>query len=194
MTSTRFASPGRALGVTAPQGPPAPVVASGDILESPALGLRAQVLHSDRNLFQADVHAARNGNGGPLHRHLQQEERFLVHEGTLRVREGLRGARLVGAGEEIAIRAGKPHTFSVVSDDAHFTAEFRPAWEIAEVFRDVFALSTEERLDRRGNPRLRDIALLIDKYPDDFFYPALVPIALQRALALPLARRQRRAH
>ena len=40
---------------------------------------------------------------------------------------------------------------------------------------------------------MRDIALLIDKYPDDFFYSALVPTALQRALALPLARRQRGA-
>jgi mannose-6-phosphate isomerase-like protein (cupin superfamily) len=167
-------------------------VAPGDILESPALGLRAEVLESDRDLFRADVHARRGGNGGPLHRHLRQEERFLVHEGRLRVREGFRGARLVEAGEEVAIRAGKPHTFSVVSDGAHFTAEFRPAWEIAEVFRDVFALSAEGRLDRRGNPRPRDVARLIGRYPDDFFYSALLPVAVQRALALPLLRRQAR--
>src|SRR5215211_1705488 len=66
-------------------------------------------------------------------------QRFLVHEGALRVREGIRGARVVEAGEEVAIRPGRPHTFAVVSERAHFTAEFRPAWEIAEVFRDVFA-------------------------------------------------------
>jgi mannose-6-phosphate isomerase-like protein (cupin superfamily) len=158
-------------------------VAPGDVLESPALGLRAEVLESDRDLFRADVHARRGGNGGPLHRHRRQEERFLVHEGRLRVREGVRAARFVEAGEEVAIRAGRPHTFSVVSEHAHFTAEFRPAWEIAEVFRDVFALSAEGRLDRRENPRPRDLAALIDRYPEDFFYSALLPIALQRALA-----------
>jgi quercetin dioxygenase-like cupin family protein len=167
-----------------------PAVAPGDILESPALGLRAEVLESDRNLFRADVHAGRDGNGGPLHRHLRQEERFLVHKGSLRVREGFRGARLVEAGEEVAIRAGKPHTFSVVSERAHFTAEFRPAWRIAEVFREVFALSTEDRLDRWGNPRPSDLAALIGRYPDDFFYTAFLPVALQRAVARALIRAQ----
>lgn len=168
-----------------------PAVAPGDLLESQAFGLRATVLDSDRNLLRADVRAGRGGNGGPLHRHLRQEERFLVHEGALRVREGIGGARIVEAGEEVAIRAGRPHTFAVVSERAHFTAEFRPAWEIAEVFRDVFALLDERRIGRRGDLRLKDVAILIDRYPDDFFYSALLPMALQRALARPLARRAR---
>jgi mannose-6-phosphate isomerase-like protein (cupin superfamily) len=168
-----------------------PAVAPGDVLDSQALGLRATVLESDGDLFRADVRASGGGNGGPLHRHLRQEERFLVHEGALRVREGIRGARIVEAGEEVAIRPGRPHTFAVVSERAHFTAEFRPAWEIAEVFRDVFALLDERRVGRRGVLRLKDVALLIDRYPDDFFYSALLPTALQRALALPLARRAR---
>jgi mannose-6-phosphate isomerase-like protein (cupin superfamily) len=162
-------------------------VARGDVLESAALGLRAEVLETDRNLFRTDVHATRGGNGGPLHRHLRQEERFLVHDGTLRVRDGLRGARLVGPGDEVAIRPGRPHTFSVVSERAHFTAEFRPAWEIAEVFRDVFALLGETRRAHRRNLRPKDAAILIDRYPEDFFYLALLPAAFQRALARILA-------
>jgi len=168
-----------------------PAVAPGDVLDSQALGLRATVLESDRDLFRADVRASRGGSGGPLHRHLRQEERFLVHEGALRVREGIRGARVVEAGEEVAIRPGRPHTFAVVSERAHFTAEFRPAWEIAEVFRDVFALLDERRVGRRGDVRLKDVAVLINRYPDDFFYSALLPTALHRALALPLTRRAR---
>jgi mannose-6-phosphate isomerase-like protein (cupin superfamily) len=170
----------------------ASAVAPGDVLDSQALGLRATVLESDRNLLRADVRASRGGNGGPLHRHLRQEERFLVHEGALRVREGIRGARIVEAGEQVAIRAGRPHTFTVVSERAHFTAEFRPAWEIAEVFRDVFALLDDPRIvGRRGVLYLKNVAVLIDRYPDDFFYTALLPTGLQRALALPLARRAR---
>ncbi len=165
-------------------------VARGEILESPALGLRAEVLESNRSLFRADVRALRGGNGGPLHRHLRSEERFLVHEGTLRVREGFSGSRLVESGEEVAIRAGRPHTFSVVSEEAHFTAEFRPAWEIAEVFRDVFALPSVGRIGRRGTPRASDLAVLIDRYPKDFFYSAFLPPALLRALARLLVRRR----
>lgn len=164
-------------------------VARDDILESTALGLRAEVLESNRDLFRADVRAVAGGNGGPLHRHLRSEERFLVHEGTLRVREGFRGARLVEAGEEVAIRAGRPHTFSVASETAHFTAEFRPAWQIAEVFRDVFARPGEGRLGARGIPRLSDLALLIDRYPEDFFCSAFVPPAVHRAIARLLIRR-----
>jgi hypothetical protein len=113
-----------------------------------------------------------------LHRHIRQEERFLVHKGTLRVREGLRGTQLVEAGSQVAIPAGRAHTFTVVSEEAHFIAEFRPAWEISRVFADVFA-----RLDERRVPRPREVAALMDRCPQDFFYAALVPIALQRAVA-----------
>jgi hypothetical protein len=62
-----------------------------------------------------------------------------------------------------------------VSDEAHFIAEFRPAWQIAEVFRYPFALFAERRLDRRGNPKLSDVAVLIERYLEDFFYAPLVP-------------------
>jgi mannose-6-phosphate isomerase-like protein (cupin superfamily) len=172
------AADGQRPGGTAHRDHLAPPVAAGDVLESRALRLRATVISSDRDLLRADVHAARGGNGGPLHRHLRQEERFLVREGTLRVREGPRGARLVEAGDEVAIRASRAHTFTVVSERAYFIAEFRPAWEIAQVFRDVFAL-----VDQRRVPRPRDLAALIDRYPEDFFYSALAPTALQRALA-----------
>jgi quercetin dioxygenase-like cupin family protein len=158
-------------------------VAVGDVLESSAHDLRAVVLHSDRDLLRANVQVGPRGNGGPLHRHLRQEERFLIREGTLRVREGLRRARTVSAGEEVAIRPGLTHTFTVIGDGAHFVAEFRPAGRIAEVFRDVFASSTEGRLGRFGLPRLSDIAHLIEEYPEDFFYAPFVPVAVQRALA-----------
>jgi quercetin dioxygenase-like cupin family protein len=175
--------------VTAPlpsiQAPPA----VGDTIESPSHDLRALVLETSHDLLRAEVHAGSRGNGGPLHRHLRQEERFLVSEGTLRVREGLRGSRIVEAGGEVAIPAGKPHTFKVVSESAHFIAEFRPAWQIAEVFRDVFTLSSEGRFSRIGTPRLSDVAALIERYPEDFFYAPFVPIGLQRGLAGMLARR-----
>lgn len=147
------------------------------MLEGPAFDLRAVVLEASRDLFRADVRVGGRGNGGPLHRHLRQEERFLVHEGVLRVRDGFRESRLVEAGGEVAIPPGRPHTFSVVGDSAHFVAEFRPACQIAEVFRDVFALA-----DADGRPKITDLLALAEVYPEDFFYAPLIPPALQRSI------------
>jgi mannose-6-phosphate isomerase-like protein (cupin superfamily) len=170
---------------------PSQPIAPGDVFGSPDHDLRATVLHADRYLFRADVHVGPRGNGGPLHRHLRQEERFLVHEGAVRVREGVRGSRVVGAGEEVAVAPGRPHTFRAIGQGAYFTAEFRPAWHIAEVFRDIFAASSEGRLQRHGYPRLMEVTALIDAYPDDFFYAPFIPVTAQRALARLLRRRTR---
>jgi hypothetical protein len=65
---------------------PSQAVAVGDVLESPVHDLRAVVLETNRDPLKAEVHAGGLGNGGPLHRHLRQEERFLVREGALRIR------------------------------------------------------------------------------------------------------------
>jgi quercetin dioxygenase-like cupin family protein len=177
--------------VAASADPQRQTIAPGDVLDSPAFDLHIVVLDTSRDLLRAEVQAGSRGNGGPLHRHPRQEERFLVRDGALRVRQGLRGARVVEAGAEVAVPPGRPHTFEVVSDEAHFIAEFRPAWQIAEVFRDLFALFAEGRLDRRGNPKLSDVAVLIERYPEDFFYAPIVPTAIQRLIAGLLARRRR---
>ena len=116
----------------------------------------------------------------------------MLHEGAVRVREGLRKSRVVEAGEEVAVPPGRPHTFETVGRGAHFTAEFRPAWQIAEVFRDIFAASTQGRLERHGYPQLRELAVLIEAYPEDFFYTPFAPVAAQRALARLVTRRAKR--
>ena len=158
----------------------------GDVIESPAFDLRAIVLETNRDHLWAEVHAGNRGNGGPLHRHLRQEERFLVREGVLRVRNGFRESQLVQAGGEATVPPGRPHTFGVVAEGAHFIAEFRPAWRIAEVFREVFALPVA----KRERPSMTDLLALSEKYPEDFFYAPVVPPALQRAIGRFVARRR----
>jgi hypothetical protein len=129
----------------------------------------------------------------PCHRHLRQEERFAVLEGTISIRQGLRGSQLLAPGETLTVPIGKPHTFQVEGGGARFVTEFRPPYRIGEFFRALFALSTEGRLDRRGNPRLTDLALLMQRYPEDFFYLPVVPPAVQRVLGRLALRAKRRA-
>jgi mannose-6-phosphate isomerase-like protein (cupin superfamily) len=112
----------------------------------------------------------------PRYVHLHQEERFLVHEGVLRVRRGLFGSHLVGRGEEIAIPAGRPHTFRVESERARFTAEFTPPLRMADYLLELFGID---------DPGLRDLARLARDYPAEHFYVALVPPLVQHALLRP---------
>jgi mannose-6-phosphate isomerase-like protein (cupin superfamily) len=124
-------------------------------------------------ILRLDVEARRGAGGGPLHRHLHQRERFVVHAGTLRVRTGLRGSRLVTAGEDIVVPPGRPHTFSVESEHARFTAEFTPPLQVADYFLE---LSAHER------PALRDIARLAARYPREHFYLPVLPPRFQRGV------------
>jgi hypothetical protein len=84
------------------------------------------------------------------------------------------------------IQPGRPHTFAVVGDGAHFIAEFRPAWQIAEVFRDIFAA-----VDARGKLNFADLLALTARYPDDFSYAPVIPPAFQRQIGRLFARRSR---
>lgn len=87
---------------------------------------------------------------------------------------------------------GRPHTFAVVGGGARFIAEFRPPHRIGEFFAELFALAADGRLDRRGNPRLTDLARLMERYPEDFFYAPVSPHALQRRMVRLLSRRSGR--
>src|ERR1700754_87736 len=134
--------------------------------------MTSTLLELSEAVFRSEVEARRGAGGGPLHRHLHQAERFIVHDGALRVRTGLRGSDLVTAGEEIFVPAGRPHTFRVEGERARFTAEFTPPLRVADYFLELFALE---------DPGLRDIARLAGRYPREHFYLPLVPARLQRA-------------
>jgi mannose-6-phosphate isomerase-like protein (cupin superfamily) len=162
--------------------------APGVTLENPELGLRATVVEATPAIVSSRVIGAPGANGGPLHRHLRTEERFIVESGTVRVRRGLRGSVLASAGDTVVIPAGQPHSFLVEGGEAVFLTEFRPPHRIGDFFQELFALATGGHLDKRGNPRPADLAVLMHAYPEDFFYPPLVPPALLRTLMWPLAR------
>ncbi len=147
--------------------------------EFDGLSLHTTLLELSDEVFRTEVRASFDATGGPLHRHMHQRERFLVQEGALEVRTGLRGRRLVGPGEEVTIVPGRPHTFSVQGSSARFIAEFSPALKVADYFLELSELD---------DPGIRDIARLAHRYPVEHFYLPVVPPAVQRALLRPLAR------
>lgn len=157
---------------------------STDFIESRALGLR---VWGDRSGSTSEVGRAYNegtkgANGGPPHIHLLQEERFIVHTGMLRVRRGHERLH-VGAGEEVRIPPRTVHTFRTEAPST-WTVEFRPQLRVWDFFCALFALPT----NRRGYPRIGDLARLLRTFPDEFLYFPIIPVSVQKALAVPLSK------
>ena len=144
--------------------------APGTVFERPTM--RSTLLELSDDAFRIEIEAGPDANGGPLHRHMNQSERFIVEEGAIIVRTGLRGRRRVGPGEEILVTAGTPHTFSVDGNSAHFIAEFSPPLQVADYF---LALMDVDDLG------IRELAQLARRYPQEHFYLPVIPPAVQRA-------------
>jgi len=141
-----------------------------------SLDFRGRFLpQDDPAVLVGETWAAPGGGAGPLHRHLRSSERFDVLEGAITVRIGRR-RHIVAAGEHITIPAGAPHTFVNHTDaEAHFTATFTDPGRLEAFFVEL--------LDRDGDPSLVELAHLMGRYPDEFFYAPVVPVAVQRGLA-----------
>jgi mannose-6-phosphate isomerase-like protein (cupin superfamily) len=137
---------------------------------------------SSAELERQLVEAVEGANGGLMHIHPHQEERFIVETGALLVWRGRERIR-IGPGEDVRIPPGTAHTWRAETE-SRFTAEFRPALRTWDFFREVLVLPT----DRRGNPRIGDYARLIRKYPHECPSFRFIPAAAQRALALPLSK------
>jgi mannose-6-phosphate isomerase-like protein (cupin superfamily) len=165
-------------------------------LENPVLGLRARLAANPdwdpRELSRSEVFAAPGGDGGAPHVHLHQQERFELLSGRLAYTLGHRKG-VLRAGETLVIPPATRHTFrNDGRDEARFIAEFRPALRIEAFFANLVGLAADGKTDARGRPGHLQTAALKAELPDEFFYLADVPIAVQRAIAAPLAAVARR--
>jgi mannose-6-phosphate isomerase-like protein (cupin superfamily) len=178
--------------VTAPHDPRIELLT----LENPVLGLRAhRPANPDwdpRELSRTEVFATPGANAGAPHLHLHQEERFELLSGSLAYTLG-RGKGVLRPGQTLIVPPATRHTFRNDGDEeAHFIAEFRPALRIEEFFAMLFGLASDGKTDDKGRPSLLQTAALMREFPDEFFYLADVPVAMQRAIAAPLAAVARR--
>jgi quercetin dioxygenase-like cupin family protein len=115
--------------------------------------------------------------GPPPHIHPQQEERFIVLEGTLHAQmNGVWGT--TPAGETLIIPAGTPHTFDMSKSDAvTFRVELRPALASEALFEALAGGSKNTLLQLAVTRSAHNIG----------FYLAGIPFAMQDALFALLA-------
>lgn len=118
----------------------------------------------------------------PLHSHPKQDERFIVHDGTLGI--AIEDAEhLLEPGEEKTVAAGTAHTFWNAGDgEVHMTTEHRPALRFEEFIRAMVELDRADGLDADGMPANPLVAAaLIHEFQDEM-QPADIPVPVQRVL------------
>jgi mannose-6-phosphate isomerase-like protein (cupin superfamily) len=109
------------------------------------------------------------GNPGPpRHYHPGQEEYFEVKRGRMEIEvDGER--RAVGPGDSVTVPPKVPHTFHVIGDEeAEVLTEFRPAGDIEGWLESVFALESQGKVGRDGNPKFLAVVPIARAHLDDF--------------------------
>lgn len=163
---------------------------SGDVLEHPVTGERViwRKVAADTHgqLLQGDLFARPGGYVAAAHVHPNQEERFEVLSGTLKLRiEG--EERLLSPGDVAVIPAGQSHVWwNAGEEDVHVLGEFRPALRTEVFFETFFGLATDGKTNRKGLPNLIHLAVLMREYEDEL-HLASPPLRAQKALFAPLA-------
>ncbi len=162
----------------------------GTVIDSPQTGerltFRSTADSSAGALFQAELLVQPGGYVVRSHVHPQQEERFVVLEGTYGWTIGSRTGT-AGPGETLVCPAGVPHSqWNAGDTPMRIYYEHRPGLTSAEVFFETqFGLSREGKLTPAGDIRLLQAAVLVGEV-GDFIRPASPPIWLQDLVFPPL--------
>jgi quercetin dioxygenase-like cupin family protein len=141
---------------------------------------------TDGALLRGELFAAPGGFVAAEHVHPNQEERFELRAGTLRLRvDGVE--RVLRAGDVAVIPPGRPHVWwNAGEDEARLIAEFRPALRTEMFFETFFGLAQDGKVNRKGLPNLLQLAVLTREYEQEVRL-ARPSATMQTGLFAPLA-------
>ena len=141
--------------------------------------------------FERGLGIFRTGNFGPAaHFHPIYDEHFEIVQGDFIFTIAGKEQR-VGAGEQIVIEKGTPHTFRCVGDKfGASVVETRPAAKVSQLIRTLFGLGHEGKLTRQGHPKFLQAMLIGSEFSSDVvfatpFSSLVIPIA---KMVAPIAR------
>ena len=162
---------------------------AGKVIESPTTRLvfKRTAAETDGELLRFEQFVRGGTPKVQPHVHARQEERFVVLSGRM----GVRAAgteRVLGAGEEIVVPPGTPHTFWNAGDEElQHVVELRPALNMEAFFETVFGLQRDGKFPVEGEKRPPNPfqgALIAAEYENWLAGP---PVWLQKVLFPPLA-------
>lgn len=152
-------------------------------IENPEIGERLRFVRTAADthgqLLETEQWLKPGGSGGKLHVHPEQEERFAVITGALRLKIGHKTQEF-GPGETAVVPPGKPHVFENASPETtHFRGEVRPALRTEEFLERLASLARQRGAtpERRLGPMA--LAPLVSEYHREVRLP-YVPVLVQR--------------
>jgi quercetin dioxygenase-like cupin family protein len=162
----------------------------GDVLEHPVTGERlvwrqvARETSGER--VEGDLYAQPGGHPAAAHVHPNQEERFGVLHGTLKLLVGDEESTLT-TGQWASVPAGRAHTWWNAGDDeAHVLVQVLPALRTEMFFETFFGLAKDGKTNSKGLPNLLSMAVILREYEDEIRL-ARPPAFVQRVAFAPLA-------
>ena len=163
---------------------------AGQILDNPVSGERFEFRRTstDTNgeLLEFDLTLAADGSVPGAHVHPEQEERFVVHHGTVQFRLGMK--RIVaGPGDTVVVPKGRVHAFkNVGGEDAKVRVQVTPALDMEQLFETTVALAEAGATNRKGMPKPIHLALFVRRFRREVRAP-FPPAPVVNALLAPLA-------
>jgi quercetin dioxygenase-like cupin family protein len=159
---------------------------AGDIIEHPVTGekliFRKTAQETAGALLQGELIVKPHGFVAAAHIHPQQEERFEVLSGSIRLR--MNGVEKdLQKGETMLVPAGTPHLWWNASDaEARVLVDLRPALRTEEFFETFFGLAQAGKVDKKtGLPNPLVLALIMREFKQEICL-AQPPVPVQSVL------------
>jgi quercetin dioxygenase-like cupin family protein len=161
------------------------------LIENPLSGERIVIVtgedETDGELLVWDLFLAPGGRVPSSHAHPEQEERFTILQGRMKLRVGGR-TTVAGPGSTVTVPPGTVHSFANAGRSrVHVRVETRPALDMRSLLETAAAMAREQQSAGRRLPRLLDLMLFMRDFEHEVRAPYL-PAALVRLVTHPLAR------
>ncbi len=169
----------------------------GETIENPVTGERITWIETTQitggKLLACDLYLGPAAAVAAEHRHVRQEERFVVHAGTVGF-EVAGEVRMASQGDQVAVPIGVAHRWwNAGQDEAQVRVELRPALDTETFFESFFGLARDGKTNAKGIPGLLQIAVLYSDLGDSCPQPVKPPPWMQRSVFTVLAPIGRRA-
>jgi mannose-6-phosphate isomerase-like protein (cupin superfamily) len=163
---------------------------AGQILENPVSGerivFRKTAADTGGELLTFELFLSPDGHVPGAHVHPEQEERFEVIKGTMKLRRGHQTV-IASPGDTVVVPPKVAHRFeNAGGEPAHVLVEVRPALRLEQLLETATALAREGRTNRKGMPKPLELALFVREFEREVRAP-MVPAGVVRAAMVPLA-------
>jgi mannose-6-phosphate isomerase-like protein (cupin superfamily) len=171
---------------------------AGQTIHNPLSGERISFCRTaadtDGGLLEFELELAADGRVPGSHVHPEQEERFHVLEGTMKLRLGMRTI-VAHAGGSVVVPAGRAHRFSNAGDGrARARVEVVPALDMEELLCATTQLAHEGNVTRSGMPTPLHLALFVKRFRREVRAPFPPAWIVQTVMAPLAALARRRGH